>query len=145
MNKDELKSEMMAKGMSQNFVDTLLDKYSEISPFSYRSVKSLDKHKYKTAFGEAYSRNGIYIFYKTKTLDIKYIGEAATEPFSKRWRQHFNRSHGGLLYKKHNALAILESCDVLILYLEHNLSQARDIHFDEDLLIGTFRPCLNNR
>lgn len=79
------------------------------------------------------------------TLQILMIGEAATETISKRLKQHFNGSHGGLRHKKPHAIPTLIGCDVLILYGKYNPLQSRNTHFDEDLLLGIFRPQYNDR
>ena len=47
--------------------------------------------------------------------------------------------------KKQISINILQKCEVLILYGKYNNSEARKTHFDEDLLIGIFKPQLNDR
>lgn len=145
MKKEDLLKQMVKKGMEKSFCELFLDGYLEIDPFSYVKVKNDTGHKYKKYFGKSYDKFGIYIFYDPKNGKIKYIGEAASEPFSKRLTQHFNESNGGLRFKKADKIDVIEACDVLILYGKHDNNKYRDIHFDEDLLIGLFRPFLNDR
>lgn len=147
MNKKDLIEEMVEKGITSDMAYALLDTYSEIPAITYSTVQSSKtKKKYKIAFGEAYDNFGIYVFYETGTSPkIIYIGEAASEPFRKRLSQHFNKSHGGLRHKKPNSIGILNKSEILVLYGKYNQTQARETHLDEDLLIGTFRPLLNDR
>lgn len=148
MDKNGFEQAMVQKGISAELASRVLDKYEYIAPVSYSSIKaSNDEEKFKNAFGPAYDKCGIYVFYDSNTEEIKYIGEAASEPFSKRLTQRFNSSHGGLPFKieKNGLQNGLNTCEVLILYGKCTKDQARDTHFDEDLLIGTFRPQLNDR
>lgn len=145
MNKNDLINEMVNNGIDRNRATALLNPYSEIPAFSYSKVQSTKGKKFLAAFGAAYNDYGIYVFYDAGTMNIQYIGEAASEPFSKRLTQHFNKSHGGLRHKKPHAISILNGCEVLILYGRFGKFQARETHLDEDLLIGTFRPQLNDR
>lgn len=145
MNKKVLIKAMKKKGISYKAC-AFLKKYSEIPAITYSTVQSSKtKKKYKKAFGDAYDNFGIYVFYETRTSNIIYIGEAASEPFRKRLSQHFNKSHGGLRHKKQNSIGILNKCEILVLYGKYDQTQARETHLDEDLLIGTFRPLLNDR
>lgn len=151
MNKDDLIDIMVTAGFSKDKATSIIQDYSEIN-FSYQSVHNpsgkVPKRNcdYVRAFGAAYSKFGLYIFYKNKK--IIYVGESAEEPFSKRLSQHFNNSQGGLRKKFANdktSLGELDSSEVLILYDKYTNSKAKETHFDEDLLIGLFRPMLNNR
>lgn len=146
MDKNDLINELIKRGITAGVANGLINAYNEIPSFGYLTLQaSTQSQKYLKQFGTAHSGYGIYIFYTSGTLDIKYIGEAASEPFSKRLSQHFNNSQGGLRIKKSASLSIINSCDVLILYGKYGKAQARDTHFDEDFLIGTFRPQLNDR
>lgn len=146
MNKNDLEQAMIQKGISKNFAHQILGNYLEIAPFAYSSIRASNiRNKFKQAFGSAYNNYGIYVFYYPNANEVKYIGEAASEPFSKRLTQHFNGSHGGLPFKKPTLQNVLNACEVLILYGKYTTTQARNTHFDEDLLIGTFRPPLNDR
>lgn len=146
MKKINLINLMNLHGIKANYARTIVDAYLEISSFSYLpTFNSTSPKKYVKAFGKAYNSYGLYIFYDHTTMNIVYIGEAASEPFSKRLSQHFNKSHGGLIYKNSNNINILKTCEVLILYGKYGSSQGRETHFDEDLLIGIFRPLLNDR
>ena len=145
MKKLDLINEMVNKGICRARAKALLNPYSEILAFKYNSVYKTAVSKYVSNFGLAYSDYGIYVFYDIGTFNIQYIGEAASEPFSKRLTQHFNNSHGGLRHTKPHAISTLNGCEVLILYGKYNATQARETHLDEDLLIGTFRPPLNDR
>ena len=90
-------------GYKKKFAMQIINPYQEIAAFSYSIVKNSNSNmKYVNSFGNAYNDYGLYIFYTVNTFDIQYIGEAASEPFQKRLSQHFNKSHGGLLYKKTN-------------------------------------------
>ena len=138
--------EMVKNGISLARATALLRQYSEIPAISYSAVRKLkSKKKYSTAFGKAYNDYGIYVFYEAGTCNIMYIGEAAGEPFSGRLKQHFNNSYGGLPFKKPYSVPILNKCEILILYGKYNSTQKRETHLDEDLLIGIFRPQLNDR
>lgn len=146
MDKKWLFKKLIEKGIAPCAANKLLKSYKEIPSFSYSALLlSQQKDKYSKQFGKAYSGYGIYIFYLKDPFEIKYIGEAASEPFSKRLSQHFNNSHGGLPKKKPGSTQILDLCDVLILYGKNGKKKARETHFDEDLLIGVFRPQLNDR
>lgn len=146
MDKNGFEQAMIQKGISSGLASQILKGYSEIVPFSYSLIKTSNKRgKFRQAFGSAYDEYGIYVFYNPNTEEVKYIGEAASEPFSKRLTQHFNGSHGGLPIKKPTSQSVLKTCEVLILYGKYTNAQARNTHFDEDLLIGTFRPPLNDR
>ena len=151
MTKSDLETIITQKGISSAYINSILKRYTDFDSLSYMSVYNPTNAKVKppcdflNGFGDAYNEYGIYIFYNPVTSEIKYIGEAAEEAFSKRLTQHFNSSHGGLRSKyKTQPLAILdiESCEILILFGAKN---AKVTHFDEDLLIGIFRPIYNDR
>ena len=107
MKKEDLLKQMVEKGMEKNACELFLKGYLEMAPFSYVKVKNDTGRKYKKYFGDSYDKFGIYIFYDPKNEEIKYIGEAASEPFSKRLTQHFNESNGGLRFKKQIKLMLL--------------------------------------
>ena len=130
MKKEDLLKRMVEKGMKKRFCKLFLKGYLEIAPFSYVQVKKDTGHKYKKYLGDSYDKFGIYIFYDSKNEEIKYIGEAASEPFSKRLTQHFNESNGGLRFKKTDKIGVIEAYDVLILYGKSNNNKYSDIHFD---------------
>lgn len=153
MTKEELKKLMVEHGYDSNKTNTMIDPYNEISSFTYMSVYNPNGKKpkshcnYKKAFGNAYSKYGLYIFYDNNNKII-YVGEAAEEGFKDRLSQHFNESDGGLrnkLSSKPNLLFKLMASNVLILYGKYNKDDSRSTHFDEDLLIGLFKPELNDR
>ena len=144
MNLDTLKKLMIEKGINEQRTKEFADGYKEIEPFKYNDVINDKGFKYKKFFADAYSKYGLYIFYLQKSNEIIYIGEACSEPFSKRLSQHFNESHGGLRVKKKDKITIILDSEILILYDKHS-AENKEIHFDEDLLIGVFRPELNDR
>lgn len=127
-----------------------LKKYASIASFTYESVYKVNgqRNNYRKAFDKAYEKYGLYIFYKGNTNDILYVGEAATEPFSKRLSQHFNQSDGGLREKfvlDSTKMKELQDSEILILYIKRKGHSPQVIHFDEDLLIGLFCPPWNDR
>lgn len=70
MNKTDLINEMVNNGITYATAFALINPYSEITPFSYLTVQASKKAtKYKTAFGNAYSDYGLYIFYTSNTHD----------------------------------------------------------------------------
>lgn len=153
MTKDDLKKLMVDHGYDSNKTNSMIDAYEEIQAFTYMSLYNPKGGTpkpycdYKSAFKNAYSEYGLYIFYDNNN-EIIYVGEAAEEEFKDRLSQHFNESDGGLrnkLSSKPNLLSKLEESNVLILYGKYNKDDSRSTHFDEDLLIGLFKPELNNR
>lgn len=153
MTKDDLKTQMVSLGFDSKKVDGIIDAYNEVPSFTYMSVynpKGITPKPdcdYVTAFQDAHSKYGLYIFYDNND-QIIYIGEAAEEPFKDRLSQHFNESDGGLrnkLASKSELLSKLEASNVLSLYGKNDKTNSRETHFDEDLLIGLFRPDLNDR
>lgn len=154
MTKKELIKLMVEHGYNSKKAKSMINSYKEILAFTYMSVynpngkKSKSHCNYKKAFDNAYLDYGLYIFYEKDNNEILYIGEAAEEEFKDRLSQHFNESDGGLrkkLSSKPDFLYKLENSEVLILYGKHNKNDSRSTHFDEDLLIGLFRPVFNDR
>lgn len=147
MNLADLLNEMISRGVGHTLACSFSRGYKEVPPFLYSSVKPSKngKRNYKKVFGKAYNDYGLYIFYDRNTGDIEYIGESASEPFRKRLSQHFNGSHGGLLAKKPSYSTTLNNCEILILYGKYNVAKSKNTHFDEDFLIGLFKPPLNDR
>ena len=146
MDKQDLIDCMIANGVKKKSATKRFNEYREIPTFSYNYVRSLSPSRQKyNCFGDAYNDYGIYIFYKSGTFDIQYIGAAALEPFRRRLTQQFNASHSGLPAMKPKSISILNACDTLILYGKYNSAKAEYTHFDEDFLIGLFQPPLNDR
>ena len=150
MDKNALINKLKKLGYEKYRAIKRLKEYVELSCFTYKSVykgKGL-KNDYKSAFGDAYDKYGLYIFYEAITNEVLYVGEAASEPFSNRLSQHFNQSHGGLREKfKADAARLqrLENSNILVLYIKKGSPLRRTIHFDEDLLIGLLCPEWNDR
>lgn len=153
MTKDDLKALMVKNGYDSNKTNSMIDAYKEIPAFTYMSVYNpkgvtpKPNCDFRSAFKDAYSKYGLYIFYDNNNKII-YVGEAAEEEFKDRLSQHFNESDGGLrskLSSKPNLLSKLNASNVLILYGKYNKDDSRNTHFDEDLLIGLFKPELNDR
>lgn len=147
MDKKEFLKKIKNMGFSK--VNARLKKYASIASFTYKSVyKNGQRNNYRKAFDMAYEKYGLYIFYDGTTNDILYVGEAATEPFSKRLSQHFNQSDGGLREKfvlDSTKMQELQNSEVLILYIKKGEYSPKEIHFDEDLLIGLLCPVWNSR
>lgn len=153
MTKDDLKALMVKNGYDSIKTNSMIDAYKEIPAFTYMSVYNpkgvapKPNCDFLSAFKDAYSKYGLYIFYDNNNKII-YVGEAAEEEFKDRLSQHFNESDGGLrskLSSKPNLLSKLNASNVLILYGKYNKDDSRNTHFDEDLLIGLFKPELNDR
>lgn len=153
MTKDDLKAIMVEYGYDSNKTNSMIDAYKEIPAFTYMSVYNpkgvtpKPNCDFRSAFKDAYSEYGLYIFYDNNNKII-YVGEAAEEEFKDRLSQHFNESDGGLRNKlslKPKLLSKLNASNVLILYGKYNKDDSRSTHFDEDLLIGLFKPELNDR
>lgn len=150
MDKIKLIKKLRQKGFRKTSAIKRLKKYMEIPCFTYESVYKVkgQKNDYKTAFGDAYDKYGLYIFYDASTNKVLYVGEAASEQFSSRLSQHFNESHGGLrkkFEKDPTRLQMLKKSNILVLYIKSGRKLSRIIHFDEDLLIGLLRPEWNDR
>ena len=150
MDKIKLIKKLRQEGFRKTSARKRLKKYMEIPCFTYESVYKENglRNDYETAFGDAYDKYGLYIFYDASTNKVLYVGEAASEPFSHRLSQHFNQSHGGLR-KKFEAdptrLQMLLDSNILVLYIKSGNKSSRTIPFDEDLLIGVLCPEWNDR